>query len=126
MAVKYIIEPANKPETKWNILNKQMIYDYEHKRFPNNIFDSYIKWKKSEISCDNISIEQIDKMSDEADRLLELYECKYPQAHLIHDMFIVDDPWQFTRGYGNDKYIVAYLQYISDQLSDLRLRNWHR
>ena len=123
LAKKYIIDSASKAETKWNTLNREMIHDYDEHMFPNNIFEPYIKWKKSEISCDDISMKQIDCMSEEVDRLLEFYESKYPQAKLIHDTFVVDDPWQFTRGYGNDKRIVAYLEYISDQLVDLRLRS---
>ena len=122
LAVKYIIEPSNKPETKWDILNKRLIYDYEHSKFPNKIFEPYIKWKKLEIDIEDITLQQIVEMTEEADRLLEYYDSKYPHAHDIHDIFIVDDPWQFTRGYGDDKCMVAYLEYISDQLADMRLR----
>ena len=122
LAVKYIIEPAKRPETKWDVLNMQMIYDYEHQKFHNDIFDPYIKWKKSEIDIEDINIQQIENMSDEADRLLDLYDAQYPHAREIHDTFIVDDPWQSTRGYGEDKCMVAYLEYISDQLADLHIR----
>ena len=123
LAVKYIIEPANNCETKWDILIDQMIHDYECNVFPNKIFEPYIKWKKSEISIDEINLDQIEEMSEEANRLLEIYDAKYPHAREIHDVFIVDDPWQFTRGYGEDKCLVAYVEYISDQLADIRLRN---
>ena len=122
LAKKYIIDSAAKAETKWNTLNREMLHDYDEEKFPNNIFEPYIKWKKSEISFNEISLEQIDKMSEEADNLLGFYDAQYPHAHEIHDTFIVDDPWQFTRGYGEDKRMVAYLEYISDQLADLRIR----
>ena len=123
LAKKYIIDSAAKAETKWDTLNREMIHDYDEHKFPNTIFEPYIKWKKSEISFNEINLEQIDRMSEEADRLQELYDAQYPHAHEIHDTFIVDDPWQFTRGYGDDKRMVAYLEYISDQLADLRIRN---
>ena len=123
LAVKFIIEPGNKAETKWDVLNDKMLQDYKNHLFPNDIFKPYFKWKNSEISYDEITIEQIVAMSEEANRLLDFYDEKYPKARQIHDTFIVDDPWQMTRGYGDDKYMVAYLEYISDQLSDLHLRN---
>ena len=122
LAVKYIIEPANKCETKWDILIDQMIHDYECHVFPNDIFEPYIKWKKSEISIDEINLDQIEEMTEEANRLIEIYDAKHPHAHEIHAAFIVDDPWQSTRGYGEDKCMVAYVEYISDQLADLLLR----
>ena len=122
LEVKYIIEPSQKYETKWDILINRMIHDYDCEVFPNDLFEPYIRWKKSEISFNEISLEQIEKMSEEANRLLDIFDVKYPNAHEIHDVFIVDDPWQFTRGYGEDKCLVAYLEYISDQLADLHLR----
>ena len=46
--------------------------------------------------------------------MIEQFEDKHPCAYDISDKFIVDDPWQATRGFGKDKCMVAYLQYIDD------------
>ena len=123
LAYTYIIVPSQQPETKHDVLRAQMLQDYDNNLFPNGIFEPYFSWKKGEIAPNDISCLQLEAMTDEADRLLEFYDEKYPDAHNIHDNFIVDDPWQFTRGYGEDKRMVAYLGLISDQLVELQLTN---
>ena len=118
MVHRYIYLPLHLPMKKMDVLNDRMKEDFHKGIFP-EIFEPYFNWKLGNLDKEDISTDQILAMQNFAYDMMDDLDLKHPEARKIHDVFIVDDPWQSTRGYGEDKYMMAYLEYIVDQLSDI-------
>ena len=95
----------------------KMMADYNSGLFKNSaVFKPYMDWKQS--GKLNISQAQSWAMRDEAQsQLSDLYD-RYPHAYQNMDS-IIDDPWQMYKGYGEDKYIVSYLEAIDSELTNV-------
>ena len=120
IAYEQIIVPTNLPEKRLEVLIDCMKRDYRKGAFP-KVFKPFFKWKLGEIKLEEITLEQVHAMKQTADEMYEELEDKHPYAYDIRDNFIVDDPWQATRGFKEDKCMAAYLQYIDDNLAELQI-----
>lgn len=108
------------PFEKQDIFHKQMIEDYKSGKIPNSsVFEPYFKWKMGLSNHTIITKKMAYSMIDEAVRLLEEYYAKYPNAYDNMDSYINDDVWQQYKGFGEDKYIVSYLEGIEGELSKI-------
>lgn len=58
-------------------------------------------------------------MMDEASALLDEYYAKHPNAYQNMDAYIDEDPWQQYKGFGEDKYVVSYLEGIDSELKNI-------
>lgn len=108
------------PFEKQNIFNTKMIEDYKAGMIPHSsVFEPYFKWKAGEESHKSITKDKAFEMMEEANNLLEDYYEKYPNACKNMDTYVNDDPWQEYKGYGEDKYLVSYLEGIEEELTNL-------
>ena len=119
----YIIGVGANCMDKEDIINASVMVFHRLGYFPAAL-EPYFRWKQGDIACEDITREQLWNMVDVAEELVEELEEKHPDGHDLRDCFVSDDPWQFTRGFEEDKYKVACLHYIVDQLEDIRLRIW--
>lgn len=44
---------------------------------------------------------------------------KHPNAYQNMDAYIDEDPWQQYKGFGEDKYVVSYLEGIDSELKNI-------
>lgn len=108
------------PFEKQNIFFNRMIEEYKNGAIPHSsVFEPYIKWKIGKCSHTEITRKMAHKMLDEIAPLLEGYYEKYPRAYENMDSYINEDPWQQYAGFGNDKYIVSYLEGIEAELCNI-------
>lgn len=108
------------PFERQNIFHNRMIEDYKNGIIPNSsVFEPYFNWKMGKCSHNKITREMAYKMIDEASTLLDGYYKKYPKAYENMDVYINEDPWQQYKGFGQDKYIVSYLESIDGELSNI-------
>lgn len=103
---------------KQNVILSKMVADYNKGVFKNSaVFKPYMDWKQS--GKLNISQAQSWAMRDEAQsQLCDLYD-RYPHAYQYMDSILDDDPWQMYKGYGEDKYMVSYLEGIDNELTNI-------
>lgn len=110
------------PFEKQDIFHNRMIKDYKDGIIPHSsVFEPYFKWKMGKCSHSEITREMSLKMMDEASILLDGYYEKYPKAYDNMDVNINEDPWQQYKGFGDDKYIVSYLDGIETELTNIIL-----
>lgn len=108
------------PFDKQNMFHKSMIKAYKSGIIPNaSTFRPYFKWKTGKCSPKDITRETAHNMLNEASRLLNAYYQKYPNACADMDAYINNDPWQLYRGFGDDKYMVSYLEAIENELINI-------
>lgn len=107
------------PFEKQDIFYNRMIKDYKDGIIPHSsVFEPYFKWKMGECSYSEITREMALKMMEEASTLLNGYYEKYLNAYDNMDVYINEDPWQQYKGFGNDKFIVSYLEGIDAELTN--------
>ena len=116
----HIIIPINLPETKLEVLIASMKRDFRKGMFP-KVFHPFFHWRYGNVNIEQFTLQQVADMKEALDQMIEQFEDKHPSAYDIRDEFIVDDPWQATRGFGEDKRMVAYLQYIDDKLAEMQI-----
>lgn len=58
-------------------------------------------------------------MLGKASALLDGYYDKYPKAYENIDSYIDGDPWQQYKGFGEDKYVVSYLEGIDSEQKNI-------
>lgn len=105
---------------KQDLFYNRMIEDYKNGVIPHSsVFEPYFKWKMGECSHDEITREMAYVMMDEASMLLDGYYNKYPKAYENMDAYIDEDPWQQYKGFGEDKYVVSYLEGIDSELKNM-------
>lgn len=105
---------------KQNIFHNRMIKDFKDGIIPNSsLFEPYFRWKMGECSHLEITREMALRMMCEASTLLDGYYEKHPKAYENMDAYINEDPWQQYKGFGDDKYIVSYLEAIDGELSKI-------
>lgn len=105
---------------KQDIFYNRMIEDYKNGVIPHSsVFEPYFKWKMDECSHDEITRERAYVMMDEASALLDEYYAKHPNAYQNMDAYIDEDPWQQYKGFGEDKYVVSYLEGIDSELKNI-------
>lgn len=105
---------------KQDLFYNRMIEDYKNGVIPHSsVFEPYFKWKMGECSHDEITREMAYMMMDEASVLLDEYYAKYPNAYENIDAYIDEDPWQQYKGFGEDKYVVSYLEGIDSELKNI-------
>jgi len=96
----------------------QMIEDYKAGKFVNSsIFSPYMNWKMG--GGLKITRKQAWDMMDEAQSQLSVFYDKYPNAYDSMDTYINDDPWQSYKGFGEDRFIVSYLEGIDEELTNI-------
>lgn len=105
---------------KQDLFYNRMIEDYKNGVIPHSsVFEPYFKWKMGECGHDEITREMAYVMMDEASMLLDGYYNKYPKAYENMDAYIDEDPWQQYKGFGEDKYVVSYLEGIDSELKNI-------
>lgn len=105
---------------KQDIFYNRMIEDYKNGVIPHSsVFEPYFRWKMDECSHDEITREMAYVMMDEASALLDEYYAKHPNAYQNMDAYIDEDPWQQYKGFGEDKYVVSYLEGIDSELKNI-------
>lgn len=105
---------------KQDIFYNRMIEDYKNGVMPHSsVFEPYFKWKMGECGHDEITREMAYAMMDEASALLDEYYAKHPNAYENIDVYIDEDPWQQYKGFGEDKYVVSYLEGIDSELKNI-------
>lgn len=105
---------------KQDLFYNRMIEDYKNGAIPHSsVFEPYFKWKMDECSHDEITREMAYVMMDEASALLDEYYAKHPNAYQNMDAYIDEDPWQQYKGFGEDKYVVSYLEGIDSELKNI-------
>ena len=105
---------------KQDLFYNRMIEDYKNGVIPHSsVFEPYFKWKMGECSHDEITREMAYMMMDEASALLDEYYAKHPNAYQNIDTYIDEDPWQQYKGFGEDKYVVSYLEGIDSELKNI-------
>lgn len=105
---------------KQDIFLDRMIEDYKKGVIPHaSVFAPYFRWKMGECGHDAITRETAYEMLGEASALLEVYYDKYPKAYENMDSYIDGDPWQQYKGFGEDKYVVSYLEGIDSELQNI-------
>lgn len=105
---------------KQNLFRHRMLEDYKQGTIPSaSVFEPYFNWKMGKCGHSEITKGMAYMMMDEASALLEGYYEKYPRANENLHAYINEDPWQAYEGFGNDKYIVSYLESIHDELSNI-------
>lgn len=105
---------------KQDLFYNRMIEDYKNGVIPHSsVFEPYFKWKMGECSHDEITREMAYVMMDEASALLDEYYAKHPNAYENMDAYIDEDPWQQYKGFGEDKYVVSYLEGIDSELKNI-------
>lgn len=109
------------PFEKQDIFHNRMIKDYKDGIIPHSsVFEPYFKWKMGECSYSEITREMALRIIDEASTLLDGYYKKHPNAYDNMDVYINEDPWQNYKGFGEDKYIVSYLEGIEAELINIQ------
>lgn len=104
---------------KQDIFVKQMVEDYQHNKIPNQEkLALYFRWKAGECSYADISHQAACEMRETASDMLDEYYNKYPDAYssMSSDN---EDPWCGHAGFGEDKYIVSYLESVVDELGNI-------
>ena len=104
---------------KQDIFMKKMIEDYETGLISNPIFKPYFDWKMRKTAILQISKQEARSMKEAADLELDKYYDQYPEAFSDLDSVINDDPWQHYKGFGEDKYIVSYLEAIEEEINQI-------
>lgn len=103
-----------------NIFQDRMIEDYKKSVIPHApVFAPYFRWKMGEYGYDTITRETAYEMLDETSALLDGYYDKYPKAYENMDSYIDEAPWQQYKGFGEDKYVVSYLEGIDSELKNI-------
>lgn len=101
---------------KQDIFMNKMIEDYINGMFDNHaVFVPFFNWKMGG-SYKSINRNEAVSMLKEVEILLEHYYNKYPNAYKCMPCYINDDPWQSYHGFGNDMYIVSYLEAIESEM----------
>ena len=100
------------------IIREQMLADYSKGLLP-SCFEPYFYWKLGKCELIEITREQaIDMMETAGDLIIQYYD-KYPCSFDGISVYTDDNPWQNYEGYGEDKYIVSYLEAIDYELTNL-------
>lgn len=94
----------------------KMKEDYEKGLLNIKPLAPYFRWKFGDNKAKNPSKSQIWKMHDALEEELDKYYETYPQGYKE----TTEEPiWGQYAGYGDDKYIVAYLEAINEELPNL-------
>ncbi len=105
------------PFKQQDLFLDKMLKDYQGGMIPNPIYRKYFNWKMGIGNFQDISRKEGFEMIKAAqEELASLYD-RYPSAYSNMECEINEDPWLFYKGFGDDKYIVSYLEYIDSELS---------
>lgn len=102
-----------------DIFLKKMLEDHKNGLLRNPVFLKYFLWKKGEGCIQDISRGEAYLIIEKAQEKLTLFYEQYPHTLNNLECNTDNDPWQQYRGYGEDKYVVSYLEFIVDELSSL-------
>ena len=96
----------------------RMIEDYKAGKFANSeVFVPYMNWKMGYGL--HISKQDAWVMMDEAQEQLMSYYDKYPDAYDGQDTSDNDGPWRSYKGFGEDRFMVSYLEGIDGELTNI-------
>jgi len=109
------------PFDKQDIFTAAMLKAYDNGEIPcQDIFSKYFEWKSGKSTNFPFTFEDTFTMCDKAQELLESYYEKYPYRNGTTRETDNNDPWQDYQCYGDDKYIVSYLEGIDCELASIR------
>ncbi|MGL5729719.1 MAG: hypothetical protein ACRCX5_01190 [Bacteroidales bacterium] len=96
-------------------LNLRMKSDFNAGMF-NLCFSEYLNWKFDNTKDLTLDINKIHQLLSEINSQLQIYDFKYAKPYSNLGLYINDDPWQCYSGFGMDKYMISYLEYLEDEL----------
>ena len=106
------------PFQKQDIFHKAMITAYLDGQIKEPMFKPYFDWKLGKTVKIEVSRIEAQAIINKASEMLEPYFDKYPDVE-CNICESDDDVWCYYQGYGDDKYIVSYLEKIESELSNL-------
>lgn len=113
------------PLEKFEIINRTMEEDFK-KGFLPDYLKPYFEWRLSNDSRPAFTLQEAEEMYDKASSTLDDLYDRYPHAYAnIHDE-CNDNPWQITEGFVEDKRMVAYLEIVTDHITDMKLADMWR
>lgn len=98
-----------------NALTLRMKDDFLSGKFEPCV-NEYLAWKFNSHGSDSLSLHQIHSALMVIAQQLDNYSRKHSKPYAGLGLYINNDPWQFYSGYGEDKYMVSYLEFIEDEL----------
>lgn len=108
------------PFDKQDIFYRQMIEDFRNGKIPSSsVFRPYFEWKMGLCNHTDLTKQMAFSMISEAVMLLEEYYAKHPSAFVGMNNYVNDDVWQEYNGFGDDKFIVSYLEGIEGELTNI-------
>ena len=106
------------PHDKVVIIRERMLEDY-HNGFLQDFLKPYFEWKTGVRELESISRKEANDMMERVSNLIdELYD-KHPHPFEGISSFTDDNPWQNYEGFGEDKYMMSYLEAIDYELTNL-------
>lgn len=97
---------------------ERMLEDYQKGIIP-TCFKPYFDWKLGRCELSNISKEQAMNMMELVSNQIDEFYEKHPHPFEGLSAYVDDNPWQNYEGFGEDKYIVSYLEAIDYELTNL-------
>jgi hypothetical protein len=105
------------PFQKQDIFHEAMIAAYLNGQIQEPMFKPYFDWKLGKTTKMEVSKEDAQAIINKASEMLEPYFEKYPDAESDNNESN-NDIWCYYQGYGEDKYIVSYLQKIEEEVTN--------
>ena len=106
------------PYDKIMQIRKKMLEDYYQGLLP-DCFNPYFEWKTGMRQLSQISRNEAINMMEYSSELIDVYYDKHPYPFKDISPYTDDNPWQNYEGFGEDKYIVSYLETIDYELNNL-------
>ena len=94
---------------------EKMINDHRNGLLSDGMLEPYFAWKSGNAPLPSLN-EAMDIINVAAGMLDEYYD-RYPDAMTMMGEN-ENDPWKDYVGYGNDKYVVSYLEAIDGEVSN--------
>ena len=113
------------PLEKYDIILSSMEEDYKKGLLPDYL-TPYFEWRYSASKRLTFTREEAQDMCNKANEELDDLYDKYPHAYSNAHDEDNDNPWQMKEGFGEDKRTAAYLEIVTDHLTDMRLADMWR